>query len=108
DNAFGGSMCSCVFTQLHPKFTITRTTGLPQNAIQGSSGVPVRVEGSDFPFDLFFGQGLSFAKITATSLDAPGWPSAFVDFVAFVPDSPDTVAFASSFIFPNLGLMHPG
>ncbi len=113
DNAFGGSVCTCTFTQLHPKFTITRTTGLPQYALQGSPGVPVSLAGTDFPFDPFFGYGgtnpLSIANVDVLALVAPPFPSVRIGTFVFSAASPDTARFGpTTFPFPGLGPAHPG
>lgn len=113
DNPFGGSACACTFTQLHPKFTITRTTGLPQYALQGSPGVPVKLEGSDFPFDSFsqFNFGTTLARVDVSTLLTPTASPITITTIPFVQDilQPDTANFGPITIsFPGLGATHPG
>jgi hypothetical protein len=114
DNPFGGSVCACSFTRLNPQFTIRRTvntgptTGLPQYALQGSAGVSVRLEGSDFPYDPFFGFGTSFANVDASALDPPASPVP-INKIQFAQSGPDTARFGPTiFPFPGLGTTHPG
>ena len=109
DNPFGGSICPNTFTLLNPKVTITRTTGLPQYALQGSLGVSVKLEGSNFPFDQFFGYGISRANINVYSLVAPSLPPVAITTATFAADSTDTAGFGPDiFPFPGIGLTHPG
>ena len=114
DNAYGGCVSGCVFTQLHPRLEFRRTvdrgpsTGLPQYALQGATGVAVQLSGKDFPYDPYFRYGVGSADVVATALAAPAPPVA-IRTLPFARDTDDTAQFGPQvFAFPDLGPAHPG
>jgi outer membrane protein assembly factor BamB len=119
ENPYGSNLATQQLSLLQPTVSLLRTvstgptTGLPSYASQGATGVPVTVTGSGFPFDPFFGYGVTFASLEADVSPAlqttPPTPAVQIRTVAFATPGPDTVSLvAQTFTFPSLGQLHPG
>ncbi len=105
-NAFGGADCACTFSQLHPVFSILRTTGLPEEALQGCTSIEVKVTGDDFPYDPYFGYGSgdNSAAIMVESRALVGGPSVVAPLgnATFAAHGAYTATFVLTTSFPVL------
>src|SRR5262249_11786374 len=100
-----GDKC-CTFERLDPSLVVQRTTGIAANAAEGCTGASVKVDGSDFPLDEEFGQGVGTISLSIAGVDMDAGMTKAMLSPSII--APDTAVFSIVRTIPSFPSGSPG